>query len=188
MFAHPWHVCAFSRWNMMSCCSGANRPQTSSATNPSRRPAAPLQPIILAAASPAQLRSLIWQWSWKTASSQSTKLYLTRSSPASRKPKWTSTRTDVQSRTMIGRDLSSDRCSPSWDLQPLFLPEEEQGCFGINISRGSVFHTLQASFLLSYWHIHAFVCQHCSFNSVLKDKEFIPKFKDKYKHTEITMV
>lgn len=133
-------MCAFSRWNMTSCCSGANRPQTSSATNPSRRPAAPLQLIVPAAASPAQLRSLIWKWSWKTASSPSTKLYLTRSSPASRKQKWTLTRTGAQVK-------DNDRQGPvewSWftilGLAAVVVCQNNQGCFGINISRGSRWH------------------------------------------------
>lgn len=33
-----------------------------------------------------------------------------------------------------------------------------------------VLHMLQSSYLLSYWHTYAFVCQHCSFNSILIKK------------------
>lgn len=160
---------------MMSCCSGASRRQTGSAIKPSRRPIVPLQATGPAAACPAQLLSPIWQWFWKTASSPSTRLSSTRSSPAFKRPKRTSARTDFRSRTVTPRALPSDRIihhpGTCTRLCPWkFLAKEKLwGCFAIKLSRGSrcnkhtqsfyVSDTLQSCYLLSFWHTYSFVSQ-----------------------------
>lgn len=97
-----------TRWNMTSCCGGASRRQTTSAIKPSRPPAVRLRAAGPAAACPAQLHCLTWRWFWKKASSPSTRLSSTRSSPASKRPKRTSARTGVQSRTAIPGTLPND--------------------------------------------------------------------------------
>lgn len=84
------------RWNMMSCCSDASSRQMDSTIKPSRQPIVPLRASGRTAACPARLHGPIWQWSWKTASSLSTRLSSRRSSPASKRPKRTSAKTDVQ--------------------------------------------------------------------------------------------
>lgn len=179
MHVTPKICCISSRWNMTSCYGGASRLQTSSAIKPSRRPAAPLRAAGLSDGCPAQLHSPIWQSFWKMASSPNTRRSSTRFSPASKRPKRTSARTDAQTRTVIPGALPNDAIihHPGTWSHLCLIKEKLWGYFAITISRGCryikhtqslyVLHVLQSSYLLSLWRTCAFVSQHCSFYSVL---------------------
>lgn len=164
---------------MTSCCGDASNRQMSSAIKPSRHPAVPFRAPGLAAVCPAQLLRPIGQWFWKMASSQSTKLFLKRSSPVSKRPKRTSVRTDDQSGTVFLRILPNDciflhhgtcTCLCLWNF---LTAGKLWGCFVLEICRGCrcskhtwslcVLDMLQSSYLLSCWCTYAFVSQHCTF-------------------------
>lgn len=149
---------------MTSCCSDASRRQTDSAIKPSRHPLVPLQASGPAAACPARPLCPTCQRFWKTASSQSTRLSSRRSSPASKRPKRTSAKTDVQPGTVTSRPLVNDciiHNSGTWSLHSFVSVKvfDEGGSSAIEISRGCrcnkhtqslcVLDTLQSSYLLS---------------------------------------
>ena len=152
------YMCVLSRWNTTSCCSGASRRQISSAIKPSRRPLRPSRAPEHAAACPVWLPCPTWRRFWRTASSPSTRLSSPRSSPASKRPKRTSVKTDVQSRTVTLSALPNDPIIHHPEAHLCLIRRNLRKCFAIKISRRnklaqSLRVLLQSSCVLSIWHV-----------------------------------